>query len=148
LGESRLALGDLIHILFVSIVIAQGRVDRRARFYTAFDTAARQCRRRARPCWGQAPAGDAEALLAAEKVDDAVVDLNLGGGGPRFEVARLLQQRGVPFVFVTSYDLRSFQLSLPASVGCKSRSCSAKSSKRWRHCRDDASVRFWRIPLI
>jgi|SRR5215217_9252481 len=34
----------------------------------------------------------------------AVLDLNLGGGGPRFEVARRLQSRGVPFIFVTGYQ--------------------------------------------
>jgi DNA-binding response OmpR family regulator len=34
----------------------------------------------------------------------AVLDLNLGGGGPRFEVARRLQNRGVPFIFVTGYQ--------------------------------------------
>ena len=34
----------------------------------------------------------------------AVIDLNLGGGGPRFEVARRLRTRGVPFIFVTGYQ--------------------------------------------
>lgn len=34
----------------------------------------------------------------------AVLDLNLGGGGPRFEVARKLRGRGVPFVLVTGYQ--------------------------------------------
>lgn len=34
----------------------------------------------------------------------AVLDLNLGGGGPRFEVARRLRRRGVPFIFVTGYE--------------------------------------------
>lgn len=34
----------------------------------------------------------------------AVLDLNLGGGGPRFEVARRLRNRGVPFILVTGYQ--------------------------------------------
>jgi hypothetical protein len=33
-----------------------------------------------------------------------VLDLNLGGGGPQFAIARLLKERGVPFVFLTGYD--------------------------------------------
>ena len=32
-----------------------------------------------------------------------MLDLNLDGG-PRFELARLLHQRGVPIVFFTGYD--------------------------------------------
>jgi PAS domain S-box-containing protein len=34
----------------------------------------------------------------------AVLDLNLGGGGPRFEIAQLLKAKGIPFVFITGYD--------------------------------------------
>lgn len=34
----------------------------------------------------------------------AVVDLNLGGGGPKFAIAHLLRKRGIPFVFLTGYD--------------------------------------------
>jgi hypothetical protein len=33
-----------------------------------------------------------------------VLDLNLGGGGPRFEIAHKLVKRGTPFVFLTGYD--------------------------------------------
>ena len=33
-----------------------------------------------------------------------MLDLNLGGGGPRFEIAHLLKARGIPFVFLTGYD--------------------------------------------
>lgn len=43
-------------------------------------------------------------LLETERPTAAVVDLNLGGGGPRFEIARLLKEKGVPFVFLTGYD--------------------------------------------
>ncbi|MDP9840409.1 PAS domain S-box-containing protein [Neorhizobium huautlense] len=34
----------------------------------------------------------------------ALLDLNLGGGGPRFEIARILEGRGIPFMFITGYD--------------------------------------------
>ncbi len=42
-------------------------------------------------------------LIAREAPDCAVVDINLGAG-VRFSVAEALQERGVPFVFVTGYD--------------------------------------------
>lgn len=35
--------------------------------------------------------------------DGAIVDINLGGG-PSFTVARALQDRAVPFIFVTAYE--------------------------------------------
>ncbi|WP_076068153.1 hypothetical protein [Sphingomonas montana] len=44
--------------------------------------------------------GDLAGLTA---VDGAVVDINLGRG-PAFDVACLLTERGVPFLFVTGYD--------------------------------------------
>ena len=34
----------------------------------------------------------------------ALLDLSLGGGGPRFEIAYKLLRRGVPFAFLTGYD--------------------------------------------
>ena len=43
-------------------------------------------------------------LLDDETPTHAVLDLNLGGGGPQFEIAHLLKARGVPFVFLTGYD--------------------------------------------
>ena len=52
------------------------------------------------------PCGDADeaaGLASSERVDCAVVDVNLGEG-PSFALARSLQLRGVPFVFVTGYD--------------------------------------------
>lgn len=48
-------------------------------------------------------ADEAAGLAVAERIDCAVVDVNLGDG-PNFSFARALQQRGVPFVFVTGYD--------------------------------------------
>jgi DNA-binding response OmpR family regulator len=47
----------------------------------------------------------ARELLARDTPTHAVVDLNLNEGGPRFEVAHLLRSRGIPFIFVTGYDL-------------------------------------------
>ena len=43
-------------------------------------------------------------LLEDEMPTHAVLDLNLGGGGPRFEIAHLLKAHGVPFIFLTGYD--------------------------------------------
>ena len=43
-------------------------------------------------------------LAEAGALDGALVDINLGEG-PSFDFARLLAERGVPFVFVTGYDL-------------------------------------------
>ena len=42
-------------------------------------------------------------IVAAGPLDGAVLDINLGGG-PSFDLAGLLADRGVPFVFVTGYD--------------------------------------------
>lgn len=46
---------------------------------------------------------DPAQLAGAGTIDAAVVDINLGGG-PNFDLARTLLDRGVPFVFVTGYD--------------------------------------------
>lgn len=43
-------------------------------------------------------------LLKARTPTHAVLDLNLGGGGPKFAIARVLKARGVPFLFMTGYD--------------------------------------------
>jgi DNA-binding LytR/AlgR family response regulator len=42
-------------------------------------------------------------LVRNERIDGALVDINLGTG-PSFEVSRALEERGVPFAFVTGYD--------------------------------------------
>ena len=47
---------------------------------------------------------DALQALGREAPTAAVVDLNLGGGGPRFTVARQLIAHSVPFLFLTGYD--------------------------------------------
>lgn len=43
-------------------------------------------------------------LLTEQTTTHAVLDLNLGGGGPQFGIARQLRRRGVPFIFLTGYD--------------------------------------------
>lgn len=73
-------------------------------YYLATDTAAALRGAGARVL-GPCPSEEAAAhVLASETPTAAVVDLNLGGGGPKFEIARLLKKRGVPFVFLTGYD--------------------------------------------
>jgi DNA-binding response OmpR family regulator len=47
---------------------------------------------------------DALRLLDEETPSAVVLDLNLGGGGPRFDIAHKLAMRGTPFVFLTGYD--------------------------------------------
>jgi CheY-like chemotaxis protein len=48
-------------------------------------------------------AGDAKDILDRQRVDAAVVDINLGQG-PDFQVASHLADKGVPFIFATGYD--------------------------------------------
>ncbi len=53
---------------------------------------------------GPCPTAEAARdLLRSELPSHAVLDLNLGGGA-RFDIARLLKSRGVPFIFLTGYD--------------------------------------------
>ena len=52
------------------------------------------------------PVGDAagaKAILDRQRVDAAVLDINLGQGRD-FQLASQLTQRGVPFIFATGYD--------------------------------------------
>lgn len=52
------------------------------------------------------PFGSAQqggGLPGTGRLDGAVVDINLGSG-PSFDFARALEEKGVPFVFVTGYD--------------------------------------------
>ncbi|HEY0326678.1 MAG TPA: hypothetical protein VGC46_11995 [Allosphingosinicella sp.] len=72
-------------------------------FYLASDAkAALECAgaRVIGPCRDDAAAA---GLAVAERIDCAVIDVNLGDG-PNFGLARSLQQRGVKLVFVTGYD--------------------------------------------
>lgn len=73
-------------------------------YYLASDTAAALMRAGANvlgPCPTEAAA---RAFLATQTPTHAVLDLNLGGGSPRFEIARLLKSWEIPFVFLTGYD--------------------------------------------
>jgi CheY-like chemotaxis protein len=73
-------------------------------YYIAFDTAA-ALRDAGAEVLG--PYGSEDAVrraLVTRAPTGAVLDLNLCGYGPRFEVARMLRARGIPFVFVTGYD--------------------------------------------
>jgi PAS domain S-box-containing protein len=73
-------------------------------YYIASDTAA-ALRGAGAEVLGPCPNADATLdLLRTQTPTHAVLDLNLGGGGPKFEIARVLAERGVPFVFMTGYD--------------------------------------------
>ena len=48
-------------------------------------------------------AEDAQQLARNATIDAAFLDVNLGGGRTSEPVARILRERGVPFVFVTAY---------------------------------------------
>lgn len=73
-------------------------------YFLASDTAA-ALRGAGAKVLGPCPSAEAARdLIEDETPTHAVVDLNLGGGGPRFEIAHLLKARGVPFIFVTGYD--------------------------------------------
>ena len=50
-----------------------------------------------------ATAAQAIALCAEERIDGAVLDINLGGGQRSDSVAELLTEKSIPFVFVTGY---------------------------------------------
>ncbi|HEY0292465.1 MAG TPA: response regulator [Hansschlegelia sp.] len=54
------------------------------------------------------------AAIAAERIDGALLDVNLGGE-QSFEVADALAARGVPFVFVTGYGEAGVRDRFPAA---------------------------------
>ncbi|WP_298089342.1 PAS domain S-box protein [uncultured Sphingomonas sp.] len=73
-------------------------------YYIAGDTAA-ALRGAGATVLGPCPSEDAALdLLDTATPTHAVLDLNLGGGGPRFEIAHALKERGISFVFLTGYD--------------------------------------------
>lgn len=73
-------------------------------YYIAGDTAA-ALRGAGATVLGPCPNEDATLdLLKTATPTHAVLDLNLGGGGPRFAIAHALKERGVPFIFLTGYD--------------------------------------------
>ncbi|MBB3559925.1 PAS domain S-box-containing protein [Rhizobium sp. BK512] len=73
-------------------------------YYVASDTAA-ALRGAGAVVLGPSPtAEDVAHVLEHETPTSVVLDLNLGGGGPKFEIAHRLLERGIPFVFLTGYD--------------------------------------------
>lgn len=67
------------------------------------------------------PVGTLEEALDlvrfAERIDGAILDINLGGEAA-YPVADLLIQRGVPFVFTSGYDGTSFPPRFAAVTRC------------------------------
>ncbi len=59
---------------------------------------------------------DAQDILRQSPPDCAVVDLNLGAG-PDFSSARMMNDRGIPLLFVTGYDPKVIPSDL-AHVRC------------------------------
>ncbi len=47
---------------------------------------------------------DAETRAKQEDIDVAFLDVNLGANKTTQSVAELLEDRGIPFVFITAYD--------------------------------------------
>lgn len=85
-------------------------------YYLASDTAA-ALRGAGATVIGPCPSEDTTLdLLETQTPTHAVLDLNLGGGGPRFAVAYALKGRGVPFIFLTGYDCDAVPPDLAAVV--------------------------------
>ncbi len=85
-------------------------------FYLASDEKSALERAGARVIGPCRDADEAAGLAALERVDCAVVDVNLGDG-PSFTFAQILNRQGVPFVFVTGYD----QALIPPELGAMQR---------------------------
>lgn len=73
-------------------------------FFIASNTADALERAGARIIGPSASADEARALLARTNPTLAVLDLNLGEGHPRFDLARLVAARGIPLLFLSGYD--------------------------------------------
>ena len=73
-------------------------------FFIASDTAEILARAGAEVIGPSGCAEDARAMLAASKPTLAVLDLNLGEGRPRFDLARLVNKRGIPLLIMSGYD--------------------------------------------
>ncbi|WEK02947.1 MAG: PAS domain S-box protein [Candidatus Devosia phytovorans] len=81
-------------------------------YYLASDTAA-ALRGAGAKVLGPCPSEDAAmGMLNETAPSHAVLDLNLGGGGPEFRLARVLKQKGIPFIFLTGYDPEVIPLEL------------------------------------
>ena len=55
---------------------------------------------------------EAHQLVTSNSIDIAVVDIDLGDGDT-FDLARVLQSKGLPFIFATGYNCRK----VPADFG-------------------------------
>jgi DNA-binding response OmpR family regulator len=73
-------------------------------FLIASDTADLLTRAGAEVIGPSASAEEARAMLAASHPTLAVLDLNLGEGCPRFDLARLVSDRGIPLLILSGYD--------------------------------------------
>ena len=52
---------------------------------------------------------DAVRTAKEAEIDAAFLDVNLGGGMTSEEVAGILRERGIPFMFVTAYDAHQIE---------------------------------------
>lgn len=73
-------------------------------FFIASDTADLLTHAGAEVIGPSANVEDARAMLAASRPTLAVLDLNLGEGCPRFDLARLVSNRGIPLLILSGYD--------------------------------------------
>lgn len=66
------------------------------------------------------PAMTTEAALAltvSEKLDGAILDMNLGGGVPSTPIAESLKSRDVPFIFATGYSSAQAAARMAGAIG-------------------------------
>ena len=56
---------------------------------------------------------EAAERARCEEIDAAFLDVHLGGSEDTEEVAQILRQRDVPFVFITAYDREEITFVLP-----------------------------------
>jgi CheY-like chemotaxis protein len=52
---------------------------------------------------------EALEIARTETLDVAVLDINLGAGDTSLPVAEMLDERGIPFMFASGYDLSGLQ---------------------------------------
>jgi DNA-binding response OmpR family regulator len=57
------------------------------------------------------------ALSAADALDGAILDMNLGGGVPSTPIAEKLKSRGVPFIFATGYSSEQASARTAGTIG-------------------------------
>lgn len=72
-------------------------------YYQSYDEATHIARAGGTVVASTADADEACAMIGRERIDLALVDINLGQG-PSFQTAKALRDRGIPFIFTTGYD--------------------------------------------